>query len=367
MNHQLYPLNVAETKRETNDALSITFTIPSELAEAFAFAAGQYITLELEINGEKVRRAYSMCSAPHEGKLTVAVKRTKGGVMSNYLNDKIKQGSVVNVMPPQGKFTTPLSPSNTRTFYLLGGGSGITPLFSILKTVLHDEPKSVVHLLYGNENEDSIIFKTELDALEKHYEGQLFVEHILAKPKEEKSGGMFSFIKKSTISWQGLIGVPDKKNIEKWLAKNTQHTKDAIYFTCGPLPMMQNLEQIILGKGVDKHNFHMEVFASATDIANTAKPASSGGAMMNVTLGGKKSTVEIAAGQTVLDAMLKAGYDAPYSCKSGACSTCIAKISKGKVSMDACFALDDDEIKNGYILACQAKPTTSELELNFDV
>ncbi len=366
MNLQLYPLSVAETKRETDDALSITFTIPSELNEAFAFTAGQYITLEIEINGEKVRRAYSMCSAPHEQKLTVAVKRTKGGVMSNFLNDHIKQGSVVNVMPPQGRFTTPLSPSNTRTFYLLGGGSGITPLFSILKTVLHEEPKTVVHLLYGNENEDSIIFKNELDALEKHYEGQLFVQHILAKPKEEKSGGMFSFIKKPIISWKGLTGVPDKKNIENWLSKSPQHTKEAIYFTCGPLPMMQNLEQIIVGKGIDKHCFHKEVFASPTD--SDAKPAvSNGGAMMSATLGGKKLSLEIAASQTVLDAMLKAGYDAPYSCKSGACSTCIAKISKGKVSMDACFALDDDEIKNGYILACQAKPTTSELELNFDV
>ena len=365
MSLTLQPLNIARITRETADAVSLTFTVPANLAEQFAFEAGQYITLELPINGENVRRAYSMSSAPHEGELTVTVKMVKNGKMSSYINTKLTEGSVVDVLPPQGRFTTLLDVSQRRTFYLLGGGSGITPLFSIAKAVLEQEPKSVVHLLYGNYDEDSIIFKTQLDALVQRYEGQIVVEHLLSNPKTEKAaGGMFAFMKKATTNWMGLVGMPDTKTIEKWLERNPAQTKDSVFFTCGPLPMMQNLEKVVQKRGIDKKQFHMEVFSSDGAKENTAAGV---GAKVNFTLNGKQGEVSVAAGQTILDVLLKQGHDAPFSCKSGACSTCIAKVTSGSVTMDNCFALDDDEVAKGFILACQAKPASAEVTVNFDV
>ena len=364
-NLTLHQLKIASITRETPDAVSLTFDVPTHLRDTFAFAAGQYITLELPMGGELVRRAYSMSSAPHENRLTVTVKQVKGGRVSTYINEQLTEGGVVNVLPPQGKFTTPLAVPNRRTFYLLGGGSGITPLFSLLKAVLEQEPQSTVHLLYGNATEESIIFRDDLDALQRRYEGQLHVTHLLSHPKQEKGSGMFSFMKKSLTAWTGLVGIPDTKTITRWLDDSPAHTTESVFFTCGPLPMMQNLEKVVQQRGIDKKHFHMEVFDTGGVL-----PKAEAGAMaaeLHATLNGKKIEVSVAAGQTLLDAMLKAGHDAPFSCKSGACSTCIAKLSQGKVLMDACFALDDDEIAKGYILACQAKPTTAEIVVNFDV
>ena len=370
MTPQLHPLKIAEVRRETADAISITFEVPPLLADVFEYEHGQYITLETELKGEKVRRAYSMSSSPVEGALTVSVKRIKGGVMSNHLNDTAKAGETLQVMPPQGRFTAPLDAAKYRSFYLLGGGSGITPLFSIIKTVLEKEPKSSLFLLYGNYDEDSIIFKTQLEDLQRRYEGQLFVEHILSDPKQDKTGGgMFGFMKKSTSSWTGLVGVPDQKAINAWLDRNPASTAETVFFTCGPLPMMRNLEAVVAARGIDKKQFHMEVFSSATEQKEGAAAAAlvhTGASMAAVKLNGKKFEVPIAAGQTILDSLLKAGYDAPFSCKSGACSTCIAKLNSGKVEMDACFALNDDEVADGYILACTARPTTAAINVDFD-
>jgi ring-1,2-phenylacetyl-CoA epoxidase subunit PaaE len=365
MSLTLQPLKIARITRETADAVSLTFSVPAQQQELFAFEQGQYITLELTIGGEKVRRAYSMSSAPHENELTVTVKMVKNGKMSSYINTKLTEGSVVDVLPPQGRFTTPLAVSDRRDFYLLGGGSGITPLFSIAKAVLENEPKSVVHLLYGNYDEDSIIFKAQLDALVRRYEGQIVVEHLLSNPKTEKaSGGMFSFMKKATTNWTGLTGIPDTKTIEKWLDRNPAATKNSVFFTCGPLPMMQNLEKVVLARGIDKKQFHMEVFSSDGPKENAAAGM---GAVVSFTLNGKQGEVSVPAGQTILDVLLKQGHDAPFSCKSGACSTCIAKVTSGSVTMDNCFALDDDEVAKGFILACQAKPASATVSVNFDV
>ena len=188
-----YKLKIKEVKPATKEAVAITFEVPENLKETFSFTQGQFLTLKFNLKGKEIRRAYSMCSSPLEKKLTIAVKRINKGLVSNYINEQIKAGSEIEVMPPQGNFFTELSEENRKNYYLFGGGSGITPLFSILKTVLEKEPQSAVFLLYGNQDEDAIIFKEELEQIEKKYAGQFALEHILNEPKKTKPSGFGGF------------------------------------------------------------------------------------------------------------------------------------------------------------------------------
>jgi len=235
---------------------------------------------------------------------------------------------------------------------------------SILRTVLEEEPKSRVHLLYGNRNEANIIFEQELAELEKRYEGQLVVEHTLSRPHREKSGGLRGLFSKGKISWQGNVGRVDIPAVQRFVAANPGSVAERQYFICGPGKMIDNVEQALLGLGYDP----TERFVSANDVrkkVNTGDDVA--GAKVVATISGKEHTVELKAGQTILDGLLEAGATPPYSCLAGACSTCMAKVSKGGVKMEVCFAIDDDEVAEGYVLSCQARPTTPEVELTFDV
>jgi len=244
--NQFYDLKVKEVINETAEAVSVSFSIPNDQEELFQYEAGQYLTLRFDIDGKDVRRAYSMSSSPLDQATTVTVKRVKGGVVSNYINSNLKSGANVKIMPPQGKFTTDFSAEQQRDFYLFGGGSGITPLMSILKTVLENEPKSTVNLFYGNQDENNIIFKSELDQLEKKYQGQLNVEHILADPIREKPKGLTAFLKKGKITWPGKVGVPDSAHTNAFLDAHPSRSKESIYFICGPGPMMDSVESVLL-------------------------------------------------------------------------------------------------------------------------
>lgn len=365
MNTNFYQLKISNLKKETADTVSLTFEVPSNLKDTFHYLAGQYLTLRFTLNGKEERRAYSMSSSPLEGVCTVSVKPVEKGVVSNHIYNTLKIGDLVEVMPPQGRFTPPLSIGQSKTYFLFGAGSGITPLFSILKTILEEEPMSQVKLLYGNRNEDSIIFKDALDVLQKKYEGQLFVEHILSQPKIEKKGGWL--FGKKTMTWGGKIGRCNATVVGEFLGANPVTTKDgAAYFICGPESMMTTIENELKRRNVESKAIHVEHFLSGTNPTTAKSVSSNNASKLIVHLNGKRMDFEVEAGKTVLDTLVKHKVDVPYSCTAGACSTCMAKIVNGEGKMDACFSLDPEEITEGYVLTCQLRPTTETLEITYD-
>ncbi len=365
MDHSFYELKVKSIRPETADAVTVVFEIPGNLAETFKYTQGQYLTLRFQFNGKEERRAYSMCSSPLDNDLAVTVKRLKGGLVSNYIHDQLKAGQTVEVMPPEGRFFTVLKEDNQKTYYVFGAGSGITPLMSIIKTVLEKEPMSKVCLLYGNRSEETIIFKESLEALEKRYRDQLVVEHILSQPKREKSGGLLSFLSKGTVLWNGKIGRINAAAVKEFLGQHPARTAEVEYFICGPGSMIEAVEKGLKELSVNKNRIHTERFTSDVEEKDRAKGTA--GAKIIVHLNGEKIETEVPEGKTILDVLLDLRYDPPYSCHSGACSTCMAKIVSGSVKMDACYALDDDEIAEGYILTCQSHPTSDVVELTYEI
>jgi len=364
MSKSFHKLAVKNLTKETPDSTTLTFDIPAELKDKFQYTQGQYLTLKTDLNGQEIRRSYSMCSSPLEADLSVTVKKVPGGKMSTHLHQNVKVGDVLEVMEPAGRFYTELHADNKKNYYLVGAGSGITPLMSILKTILEKEPMSFVFLLYGNRNEDYIIFNDELDQLQKRYQGQLHVTHILSQPKREKKGGIGGLFSKGKINWTGKTGRIDGTVMKKFLQDQTPRHKDSEFFLCGPGGMIDSVKQELLAEGFDKKNIHREYF---TVDEPTTTSEGFAGAKAIVTLDGKKHEVTVPKGKHILTALMDNKVDAPYSCTSGACSTCMAKLTKGSVKMDACYALDDSEVENGFILTCQSHPTTEVVELTFDV
>ncbi len=369
MSKSFHNLTVKQIARETADTVTLTFDVPADLAELYHFTQGQHLTLRFALNGKEERRSYSMCSSPLESGLSVTVKKVKGGKVSNHVHDRVKVGDTVEVMTPEGRFFTELHDENKRNYYLVGAGSGITPLMSILKTILEKEPMSFVFLLYGNRSEEGIIFKNQLDTLARRYEGQLIVEHVLSQPKLEKSKGLGGLFSKGKPTWAGKTGRIDGKVFQRFMEENPYRHKQSEYFICGPGSMIGSVEKSLLDSGVDKKNIHHEYFTAVAD--STASAAAAGatvaGAKLTAYLDGRKIETTVPAGKHLLFAVIDAGGDAPYSCTSGACATCMAKVTKGTVKMDACFALDESEIKQGYVLTCQAHPTSEEVEITYDV
>ncbi len=366
---QFHTLGVVRVIPETNDAVSISFGVPSEIKDVFAYSQGQYLTLRFLIKGVEVRRAYSMSSSPLEADLTISVKRVKKGIVSNHIFDHIRVGSDVEVMPPQGRFFTKLDAAQRKTYYLFGAGSGITPLMSILKTTLEEEPQSTIHLLYGNRSAETIMFKNQLDELQNRYADQLFVTHILSQTA--KTGGFLKNLFKKTDttapSWADKTGRIDENSVREFIEENPCHTKLAEYFACGPGSMTQTVEETLKKNGVAAQHIHKELFTAV----DSGGVATKGDVVKNATLiahlDGERIETIVGEKITFLRALIDLKKDPPYSCTSGACSTCMAKVLRGTVKMDSCHALDEDEIANGYILTCQAHATSAEVEITYEV
>ncbi len=367
-----HALTVRQITPETTDTVTIELEVPTELGDIFKYKHGQYLTVRVQLDGQEVRRSYSMSSAPHEKRLAITVKKVPGGKASTYLHDWLQPGAKLEVAAPDGRFTIPLDPEKRRTYYMFAAGSGITPIMSIAQEVLETEPMSTIFLLYGSRDEENIIFKQQLDRLTERYHGQMNVEYMLSKPKKEGSGGLFSFFKKSTSNWRGKTGRIDPRAVETFLEDNfvqgPEH--DAQYFVCGPGTMAETVKNALAGRNVEAKQIHTEYFVDANHTPGEASPTadkSGGPAKIIVHLKGQRIETMVEPGMTIIDTLVREKHDPPYSCTSGACATCMAKVLRGKVKMDACYALDDDEVRDGYVLTCQSHPDSPEVELTYDM
>ena len=365
MANKFYTLKVEKIVREIPDATSVYFHIPTELKETFSFQAGQYLTVNFEINGEPCRRAYSICTSPLEEDFAVTVKRVEGGRVSNYINDNIEAGSEIEVLPPMGKFTVDIQAENKNDYYLFAGGSGITPMMSILKTVLEKEPNSRVSLLYGSRDQDSIIFEESLKALEKKYASRLSVRHILSIPKLGKAKGIQGWLGQEEVVWRGWTGYLQERRVQDFLIDNMAKGVQQKYLICGPTIMMDMVTESLQNIYVPAEDVMVEFFGTPKKDKNSVN-SFSGTAQIKVKLYGEEHNISIDDDTSILDALIKKGANPPFSCSSGACSTCMAKLTKGTVAMDSTFSLDKVDKENGYILTCQSHPTCEVVELDYD-
>jgi ring-1,2-phenylacetyl-CoA epoxidase subunit PaaE len=350
---RFHSLTVKEVIRETADCVSIAFHIPANLSSDFTYLQGQYITFKLNIGGQEIRRSYSVCSCPlTDADLRVAVKKVKDGKGSTYLNEHVKAGDVLEVMPPMGNFYTSMNASNKKEYILFAGGSGITPMLSIIKTVLKAEPQSNVQLFYGNENDASIIFKQQLANLEQQAEGKLKVHHILNQADAA-----------CEAIYKGIMTTDKVAALMNAFVKVTDNTE---IFICGPTPMMQNVEQTLQTINVPKAQVHLEYFTAPIDAAVIAEPVGAKKASLTIILDGDEVVTEIMPDESILEAALRINLDAPYACQGGSCCTCRALLVEGKVEMKVNYALLDAEVKQGFILTCQSHALTDNIVVDYD-
>lgn len=360
-----HTLKIDKIVQETPDAVSIFFEVPPHLSDAYRFTAGQHLTVLAEIDGKEERRAYSLSTPPYDPRPAITVKKVEGGKMSNFLCQKVSEGDTLSVMTPEGHFVVHPDHSLSRSHYFFAAGSGITPVISMISTILEEEPKSVCYLLYGSRNEESVIFRQRLDDLSSRYSGQLEVSHILSKPDKKPAGGLSGFLGRKKSDWKGLTGRIDGNKCLDFINSHPSVHSVQQFYICGPGSFIESVTAGLADTGIDKKNIHKEYFNAGT--TPVEKKQGLDHAIIRVTLKGETFEMEVPKGKTVLDVLVDAKKDPPYSCTSGACSTCMARVTDGKVAMDSCFALDDDEVEAGYILTCQAHPQSARVTLSYDV
>lgn len=342
-------LIIKEVKRETKDAVSILFNVPEELKADYTFVAGQYINLKLTLDGTEIRRAYSICSSPESGELRIAVKAVKDGAFSQFANTKLKAGDAIEVGKPEGKFTFEPQADRQKNYAAFAAGSGITPIMSILKSVLKNEPKSSFVLVYGNKTPEETIFHQELHDLQLQYVGRLFVHYVFSQAKVENA--LFGRIEKSSVNF----------------VLNNKHKELAFdkYYLCGPEEMITIVTGVLKEHNVKETAIKFELFTTSCK-ENKIEQSLEGHTTITIMVDDEETTFEMSQKQTVLDAALKKGIDAPYSCQGGICSSCLARVTSGTAEMTKNSILTDKEIASGLILTCQAHPTSERIYIDYD-
>jgi ring-1,2-phenylacetyl-CoA epoxidase subunit PaaE len=354
-----HPLTIKEVRPETDDSVSLSFDVPEELKDKFRFREGQSLTMRVQLNGEEVRRTYSLCSSPLDNEWRVAIKKVEGGVFSSFANTSLKKGDVLEVMPPVGKFHTKLDPQNKKHYVAVAAGSGITPILSIINTTLRTEPNSSFTLIYGNRTRSSIMFKETLEALKNKFMQRFTLHHILSREQADAP------------VYYGRIDAP---KCELIFSKLIDLTKADEFFLCGPEQMIFCVRDFLQQKGIDKQRVHFELFTIPGEKSSVARPKpgnekdSGPRSSIRVKLDGVLFDFELGhQGQSILDAALQQGADLPYACKGGVCCTCKARLLEGAVNMEVNYGLEPDEIEQGFILTCQAHPRTDKVVVDFDV
>lgn len=358
-----FSLEVQALIRETNDAVSLVLQPERSIAEHFKYTPGQYLTLRVQLEGKTLRRAYSLSTSPLDDHLQITIKQVQGGQVSSYLCNAIKKGDTLEVLPPMGDFTYHSADEKGKSYYMFAGGSGITPIFSNLKTILHKEPQSLVHVLFGNQNKESIIFSKELAALALQYPQQLVIEYALEKVEKKKWLASLWAAAKTSESIQVQEGRADALMTHLFLDRHRPKHRQSEYFVCGPAQMMDCIETVLLNRGVNPANIRLERFT--TEKAHIIQKEAKIVATLTAHLKGETIIVPMREGETILGALIEKGIDPPYACRTGSCATCIGKCTSGKVKMNANSTLEGDEVAKGLVLTCQAVPLTEQVEIYY--
>ena len=359
MRPKFHSLKVSDVRRETKDCVSIAFEVPEELKENYRFLQGQYLTLRETINGEDIRRSYSICSSVQEPELRVAIKEVPNGRFSQWANRELRAGHVMQVMTPMGNFGTSLNPDQKKNYLLVAAGSGITPIFSIAKSILSIEQESEVILLFGNRFFQSIVFRDQLEDLKDRYLGRFRVFHILSA--EPNDVDLFS-------------GRIDKSKLDGFAKGFIRMDVVDEVFVCGPEPLIRTVQDFAGSHGINEAHIHFELFGSPNPTAgspqqeeSTAKTESGSRCAVTIIFDGQENNFFMPMdGTAILDAAQSSGMDIPFSCKGGMCCTCRAHVSDGAATMKVNYALEPGEVESGYVLTCQAVPTSEHITVDFD-
>lgn len=350
-----YPLTVKDVRRETAGCVSVALDIPETLQSVFSYQPGQYLTFKASIDGEELRRSYSICSCPADVEWRVAVKEVPGGRFSSYINQQLKKGDLLEVSPPEGRFSPHLAAGQAKTYALFAAGSGITPMLSIAGSILRTEPASRIQLFYGNQQSDTIIFLEALEALKNRYLSRFSVHHLLTREMQEEPL---------------LNGRLDRKKLEALSGKLFFPAQTDEAFICGPEPMILELRKGLIDLGMPAAHIHVELFGVQLPHDKPLAAPAQVGKQCAVTLkaDGKTTHFELPFGtKSILDAALAKGAPLPYACKGGVCCTCKAKLLEGKVTMAVNYGLEPEEVAQGYVLTCQSYPETDSISVDYDV
>ncbi len=351
-----HKLTVKDVRKETIDCVSVSFDIPNEFKKDFLFTQGQNITIRSTIDGEEIRRSYSICTSPSDNELRIAVKKVTDGAFSIFANEKLKVGEVLDIMPPTGNFFTQVNVSNIKNYVFFVAGSGITPVISIIKTILQVEPKSTVTLLYGNKNISSIIFKEALENLKDIYLQRLSIFYILSRERIDADINHGRIDAEKCRQFSNLV---DFLTVDD-------------FFICGPENMIFTVKDFLEEKGINKSKIHFELFTTpdrkSKKFIKIKKPVEEEGSAITVKLDGRSFDFQLDYNSNnILDEALAQGADLPFSCKGGVCTTCKAKIIEGEVEMEANYGLEPEEVTAGFILTCQSHPRSKKVVIDFDV
>ena len=343
-----YKLSVKEIKKETENAVSILFDIPESLQQEFRFIPGQYITIKKELDGKEVRRAYSICSSKNSNTIRIGVKAVEKGTFSVYVTTRLKEGDTLEVLPPEGRFT--LDPNiENKNYVAFVAGSGITPVLSMIKSVLEANTANTFVLVYGNKSPEETMFKEDIDELQQNYSDRLFVYHVYSKVTKENA----------------LFGRIDTSKVNYILKNKHKGTDFDAYFLCGPEPMINSIKADLLDNGVNEETIHFELFSTKVEDTITNENLN-GETTITVVLDDEEEIFIMKKEKTILEVALSKGLDAPYSCQGGICSSCLAQVTEGKAIMDTNSILSDEEVADGLILTCQAHPITDKITIDYD-